>query len=783
MESTALNIDFNSIMDILCKDIYDSPLSLLRENVQNAYDAILMRKYLDPNFLDAKINVVVDEKLLVIRDNGVGMSYENLQQNYWSAGCSGKNNTQARAAGVVGTFGIGAMANFGVCDILEIITRKFGEDSSPIHSWAEKKKLSIKEKCVEYEKLSTSAMPDYGTIVKVTLDAEHSIAESAVIAYLSPYVQYIDIPIFVNDKLISKKTYWNNEETEKYRVSVQDDYQDPRFKFHYHVLINRNNNQKVCSQILISEIVDYGNPIKGSLWLSTEASSLYGYRNHFGLAPVPVDSVFGFGGVANLSCLIPTAGRDAVSRESIRFVQKLVECAVNITAKAMCNSDMADNCREFLNYIRLSNRIEMAERITIGTRNNPNIYELRAVARKMDGKDVMYYLGNDKTIIDNFTDQNFVLLIPSNDSIRRYIQVQWLKNHQIEEVPDQVMINNAVEDTSELSIDEFSLKFRIERILEDDYLMPQTKVLFANISHGLTVVVRYESGSLKIYLQRNSAEISYLMEKHTSDYAMFEPLTKEYVRTALYPKFADYLPSSKKLGAEALYKILQQKREMYTIDSEDQGAMDNLFEMDVLYEKYMKGEIPMKDMLKAAQKVRSSQKQVVSSSSVGSINEVVGRIVINDTPEEAQEKSQEECFTALPPIVVDKETKYKILRTDQSVQTLHGYKSFLAMSDKMFKENKDFFLAPHFTRIIWSNHKIIYIFTHVSGRITLYYDIDLDVPLANNSTGGKTILTSTIITDNRIFIPIISEMDSYFDVSDRQLKFYVHYDTIRNASL
>jgi len=776
MESTALNIDFSSVLEILSKDIYDSPLSLLRENVQNAYDAILMRKLEDPNFTEGKIIITIDGKDLVIQDNGIGMSYENLKENYWSAGCSGKNNDRARAAGVVGTFGIGAMANFGVCSALDVITRKMGGDTPIIHSWVEKKNLSIKDKCVGYEELSVSVLNEFGTIVRGTLDSEHNIAEAAAIAYLKPYVRYVEFPIYLNDILISCEKYWSVNEILTTRVDKQDYYQDQRLKFHYHIVINRNNNQKVCPQILIYDIIDYGNPIGGNLWLSSEAPSIYGYRNSFGLAPIPVDSVFQFGGVANLINLKPTAGRDAVSRESIQFVQKLLECAVNLTAQALCDSDMADSCREFLNYVRLFNRIDLAGKITIGIPNVPNKYELCEIEPKIGEKDVLYYQGNDKTIIDNFTDPNIVLLVPSADGVRRFIQVQWLRRHGIMEVPDKVMITNEVKNDTDLSLDEYSLKFKIERILEDDYLMPQTKVMFADISHGLTVVVQYESDKLKIYLKRGAEEISYLTDKHASDYSLFEPLTKEYVRTMLYPKFADFLPSSKKMGAEALYKMLQQKREIYTIESDDQGEMDNLLE------DYLNGKIQMKDVFKAAQKARSSQEQVVSARNIGSVNDVLGSISLNTTQQNVQTvQKTEDYFMPLPPIVVNKETKYKVLRTDYSCQNLHGYQSFLAVSDKMFKENKDFFLAPHSTRIIWSTHKIIYIFTHLSGGITLYYDIDLEQPLVDYSTGGKAIATSTIITDNMIYIPIISEMDHYFDVTGRQLRFYVHYDTIRNA--
>ena len=61
-----------------------------------------------------------------------------------------------------------------------------------------------------------------------------------------------------------------------------------------------------------------------------------------------------------------------------------------------------------------------------------------------------------------------------------------------------------------------------------------------------------------------------------------------------------------------------------------------------------------------------------------------------------------------------------------------------------------------------------------------YYDMDLDKKLPQNSTGGRSIVTSTIITENRIFIPVINEMDEYFNIQEGQLKFYVRYDSVKS---
>ncbi len=43
IEKIKFQVETKRILEILSSEIYDSPYALLRENIQNAYDAILMR--------------------------------------------------------------------------------------------------------------------------------------------------------------------------------------------------------------------------------------------------------------------------------------------------------------------------------------------------------------------------------------------------------------------------------------------------------------------------------------------------------------------------------------------------------------------------------------------------------------------------------------------------------------------------------------------------------------------------------------------------------------------
>ncbi|MCY4197090.1 MAG: hypothetical protein OXD33_09280 [Rhodobacteraceae bacterium] len=93
-------LKFSRMLELLADQIYQSPLALLQENTQNAFDAICMRKAHDDTFAP-EIHVTVDDHNVVVTDNGIGMTAEEIETHFWYAGRSGKNTDAARAAGVL----------------------------------------------------------------------------------------------------------------------------------------------------------------------------------------------------------------------------------------------------------------------------------------------------------------------------------------------------------------------------------------------------------------------------------------------------------------------------------------------------------------------------------------------------------------------------------------------------------------------------------------------------------------------------------------------------------
>ena len=216
----AFKVEFSRILALLADQIYQSPLALLRENTQNAFDAVRMRQAEGHQFEPA-IHVTVNGEQVVVTDNGIGMTAEEIEANFWYAGKSGKNSDAARAAGVVGTFGIGAMANFGVADELTVESESAITGERTL-SAVLKSELSTDTPSISVTPVQQTGTP--GTTVRAHLTPGHGISIQDARTYLRDFVEFVDIPVFFNtekisgakhrDALPSERHMWNKHQTD-----------------------------------------------------------------------------------------------------------------------------------------------------------------------------------------------------------------------------------------------------------------------------------------------------------------------------------------------------------------------------------------------------------------------------------------------------------------------------------------------------------------------------------------------------------------------------------------
>ena len=88
-KSFPVGIDFESVLRAISKQIYETPLAFIRENVQNAIDAVriqALRDKADPGDARYGVDIAIAGKKVIVRDNGIGMTEADLQNYFWTIG-------------------------------------------------------------------------------------------------------------------------------------------------------------------------------------------------------------------------------------------------------------------------------------------------------------------------------------------------------------------------------------------------------------------------------------------------------------------------------------------------------------------------------------------------------------------------------------------------------------------------------------------------------------------------------------------------------------------------
>lgn len=75
------------------------------------------------------------------------------------------------------------------------------------------------------------------------------------------------------------------------------------------------------TRVLITNMSIGNENYEGNILLNSERDYLFGLRNGFGLSSIPLATDYGFGGLVNMTMLIPTAGREAINTTCLDVLQ------------------------------------------------------------------------------------------------------------------------------------------------------------------------------------------------------------------------------------------------------------------------------------------------------------------------------------------------------------------------------------------------------------------------------------------------------------------------------
>ena len=193
------------LLDMMINSIYTHKEIFLREIISNASDAIdklYFRSLTDSTVTlkksDYQIEIKVnkDKGQLVIKDNGCGMTKEELENNLGTIAKSGsfefKRDNEQTDVDVIGQFGVGFYSSFMVCKRVSVLSRPYGSDTAYLWESEGVDGYTVKE----------ADKADYGTEITLTLkddteDEKYSeyLSEYKIRHLIKKYSDYITYPI------------------------------------------------------------------------------------------------------------------------------------------------------------------------------------------------------------------------------------------------------------------------------------------------------------------------------------------------------------------------------------------------------------------------------------------------------------------------------------------------------------------------------------------------------------------------------------------------------------
>ncbi|MFD3157365.1 HSP90 family protein [Haloimpatiens sp. FM7330] len=126
-------VNLDGIISLLSDNLYSNPGVFVREVLQNAVDAITAHKKINKD-LEGAINFELYDDTLIIEDNGVGLTLEDIHAFLSVIGQSSKRESlKVSKSDFIGRFGIGLLSCFIVCDEITVITKSINSDE--VYEW------------------------------------------------------------------------------------------------------------------------------------------------------------------------------------------------------------------------------------------------------------------------------------------------------------------------------------------------------------------------------------------------------------------------------------------------------------------------------------------------------------------------------------------------------------------------------------------------------------------------------------------------------------------------
>ena len=226
MQTGSIGVKTENIFPVIKKFLYSENEIFLREIVSNAVDATNKLKTLasagefkgELGDLTIKVEIDKQKKTLTIRDNGIGMTSDEVDKYINQIAFSGatefvekfKTQTEAEAANIIGHFGLGFYSSFMVSNKVALISKSFRQ--------TEDEKGVIWE-CDGSPEYTMNEIPKgkRGTdvILYISDDCADFLEESKIRELLNKYCKFLSVPIQFGTKKVEEIIEGENDEDGK----------------------------------------------------------------------------------------------------------------------------------------------------------------------------------------------------------------------------------------------------------------------------------------------------------------------------------------------------------------------------------------------------------------------------------------------------------------------------------------------------------------------------------------------------------------------------------------
>lgn len=679
-------IDFESVLRIISKQIYETPLAFLRENVQNAVDAVRMQAHsedVDPANSQYHIEVTVKGREVRVRDNGIGMTRAELQTLFWTIGASGKRTPEAAAAGCVGTFGIGGFANFGICNKLEVISKKQDTAHGTLTHLSQDdiQKAGARIPSVTVEESDESA--PRGTIVVGHLRTDPNVEEMR--GYLRDFVRFVPIAIFFNGEKVSQQKFSdldgkenltelsaNTQEWREGGVTIFGRLYEDRG----HALVAALERLKVADQVVA---------LSGQIRF--ENGPLDVFKRGFKLCATQVPSIIGMTGRLDSDRFVPTAGRDSLDDATTAFLGQITQALERVAVLAVLDNPerIAQHTRIF-RYVLKRGLIDKLGNVRVNLADGSETKLADIKRRAADGGVGVFFGSAQKQALNQIMQaRGHIVVLLSGDGHRRQAEQQYLERYCAAKAFDGII--DIIEPYAELSRFHKFFLSELEFNVNKSYEMRSLRLLPGKLTEDIPVFVR-EHGKDK--------GIDILVDVRHPEIAKLESLGYTPLLYSLVSTFChEYLgPSLKKWsprffgnGALNLDLLSKRRSELWVLVKDDVGIVR-----------------------------KGGQKQVVTRSDVHVVDVRPGQAAV----------AQPDPTKAKPRIL-------RIVDEDGSTG-MSGH--YIRLPDSAFNAYGDLLPECESRGVVWAGNKIEYV---VSDAVSaaFKYEIRLDQVVATISTTGE----------------------------------------------